>query len=278
MDMRPLGRTGLRVSAIGLGTVKIGRTKGLKHPGAAPVLPSDEQATELIRTAAELGINLIDTAPAYGRSEERIGAIMAANNWFGGRDSWVVCTKAGEEFDDETGISAHDFSPEAIRASVDRSLRRLRVDVLDVVLIHSDGRDEWILEQSGALDALRDLKTAGKIRAVGASTKTVDGGFSAIRSTRGRADVVMLTYNPRDREELPVIQSAALRSVGVLVKKALVSGRLDHITNRLAIDGPEAEDPAQAALRFALARPGVSSVVVGTSRPEHLRTNAAAVR
>jgi aryl-alcohol dehydrogenase-like predicted oxidoreductase len=276
MELRPLGTTGLHVSALGLGTVKLGRNTGVKYPGGAFPLPTDEQAATLLRTAADLGITLLDTAPAYGTSEERLGAIMAANNWFGGRGRWVVSTKAGEEFDNATGESHFDFSPAHIRASVERSLTRLRIDTLDIVLLHSDGNDQWLLAQSGAPEALHDLKARGLIRAVGASTKTVEGGLLAMRGPHA-CDVVMIPYSPADRDQAIVIDAAALRGVGVLIKKGLASG---HVSNLLAKMPPEIRaataDPIEAAMRFSLGRKGVSSLVVGTANPEHLRANVTA--
>lgn len=262
MELRPLGNTGLRVSVLGLGTVKLGRTRGLKYPGAqlAAELPSDDAAAELLRTAAELGINLIDTAPAYGIAEERLGTLMAANNWFGGRDRWTLCTKAGEEFDSHAaggaGESRFDFSPGAIRASIERSLKRLRTDRLEIALLHSDGRDEWIIRESGALEELRRLKERGLVRAIGVSTKTIAGGLLAAE----RCDVVMVTHSPAHASERKVIDAAASRGVGVLIKKGLASGHTPD---------------AGAAIRFVLGTPGVSSMIVGTASAEHLRENAA---
>lgn len=259
MQTRPLGNTGRQVSVIGLGTVKLGRNAGVNYPGGDGYdLPTDQQAIELLGTAADLGINFVDTAPAYGVSEERLGALMAAGGWFGGRDRWVVCTKAGEEFDNATAKSRHDFSPMAVRTSVDRSLRRLRVDRIDVLLLHSDGRDEWVLRESGALEELHQLRAEGKIAAIGISSKSVAGGLLAVE--RG-CDVVMVTLNPAHTQERPVIAAAAKAGVGVLVKKALASGH--------------AADPA-AAIRFGLSEPGVSSLVVGTMNTKNLRTDAAA--
>lgn len=264
MELRPLGNTGLRVSVLGLGTVKLGRTRGLKYPDAqiAAELPTENAATELLRTATELGINLIDTAPAYGVAEERIGLLMAANNWFGGRDRWVVCTKAGEEFDSlaagGAGESRFDFSPGAVRASVERSLMRLRTDRVEIMLLHSDGRDEWIIRESGALEELRRLKSRGLVRAIGVSTKTLAGGLLAAET----CDVVMVMLNPAQRGELPAIQSAHGRGKGVLIKKGLASGHTP--------------DPS-GAIRFVLGTPGVSSMIVGTSSAAHLRENALAV-
>lgn len=259
MQQRPLGNSGLTVSVLGLGTVKLGRVRGLKYPSTPVALPSDEQVLDLLRTAAELGINVLDTAPAYGVAEARLGELLARERWLGGRDRWVVVTKAGEEFDDAVGRSMFDFSAAAITASVERSLTRLRLDVLDVVLLHSDGRDEWVVRDSGGFDALERLKAQGKVRAIGASTKSVAGGCAAI--ARG-SDVVMVTLNPDHLDERPVIEAARRAGVGVLIKKALGSGRVGH---------------AASALQLATRTDGVSCVVVGTSSAANLRGNAAAI-
>lgn len=264
MELRPLGNTGLRVSVLGLGTVKLGRTRGLKYPGAqrAAELPSDDTATGLFRAAAEVGITLLDTAPAYGVAEERIGSLMAANTWFGGRDRWTLCTKAGEEFVESGGAGADgesrfDFSPEAVRASIERSLVRLRTDRVEIMLLHSDGRDEWIIRESGALQELHKLKARGLVRTIGISTKTLAGGLLAAET----CDVVMVTHSPVHTDERAVIDAAAARGVGVLIKKGLASGH--------------APDPA-AAIRFVLGTPGASSMIVGTCSAKHLRENAQA--
>ncbi|MFM9958707.1 MAG: aldo/keto reductase [Phycisphaerales bacterium] len=251
LPLRPLGNTGLLVSAIGLGTVKLGRRDGVKYPVPFE-LPSDEQALELLRTAHDLGVNLIDTAPAYGTSETRLGELL---DRVAPRERWVLCSKAGETF--ENGSSTFDFTPAAITASVERSLRRLRTDYLDVVLLHSNGDDEEVVVRSGALEALRALKRRGLVRAVGASTKTPGGALLAVE----RGDVVMLTLNSAEQGDAPAAALAAERGVGVLVKKALVSGH--------------AVDPG-AALRGVLAVRGVSCVVVGTIDSGHLRANTMA--
>ncbi len=250
---RPLGTTGLMASAIGLGTVKLGRREGLKYPEPFD-LPSDQDALALLRKAHDLGINLVDTAPAYGSSEERLGRLLPN---VAPRDRWVLCTKAGESFTD--GVSSYDFTPEAVTASVERSLRRLRTDVLDIVLLHSDGDDEHVIIHSGALDALRALKDRGLIRAVGASTKTPRGALVAVE----RCDVAMLTLNAEQQDDAPAAARALETGAAVLVKKALRSGH--------------AGDPS-AALRRVISTPGVSCVVVGTLNPAHLEANTIAAR
>ena len=117
---RPLGNTGLIVSPLGLGTVKLGRDQGVKYPNGFTI-PDDTQALALLRQARELGINLIDTAPAYGVSEQRLGPLLR-----GQRDEWVIVSKSGEEF--EQGQSHFDFSPAHTRLSVERSLKRLETE------------------------------------------------------------------------------------------------------------------------------------------------------
>jgi aryl-alcohol dehydrogenase-like predicted oxidoreductase len=239
-----------------LGTVKFGRTQGVKYPHPF-ALPGDREILDLLALARDLGINLLDTAPAYGVSEERLGKLLG-----GQRQHWVIVTKAGETF--EGGESHFDFSGAAIRASVERSLRRLGTDYLDAVLIHSDGRDRRILEDTDALSTLADLRAAGRIRAVGMSTKTVEGGLLAVE----RCDLVMVTCNPLCQEELPVIRAAHRAARGVLIKKGLLSGHLHRIGG---------EDPVVASLDFIFQQAGVASVVTGTIDPAHLRANAAAL-
>lgn len=278
MDHRALGNTGLIVSPVGLGTVKLGRNRGVKYPGGeGAALPSDDQAMKLLHAASELGVNLIDTAPAYGSSEQRLGELMTRAGWFGGRDRWVVCTKVGEEFDPASGTSTYDFSPSHVKMSVERSMRRLRVDVLDMVLIHSDGRDEWIISASGAMDALRELRHRGLVRAIGISVKSADGGLAAVRRSEGACDVVMLTYNAKDRAEGVAIDAARHRGVGVLVKKGLLSGHIDEVMGKMPPEIRSAtDDPIEASMRLVLGRQGVGSMIVGTTSEAHLADNVKA--
>ena len=131
MQRRSLGTTDIQVSILGLGTVKFGRNTGVHYPQTF-ALPTDTELANLLARAHSLGINLLDTAPAYGNSEERIGKLIVHN-----RHQWVVTTKAGEEFHE--GQSHFDFSKAAIQKSIARSLKRLRTDYLDAVLVHSSG-------------------------------------------------------------------------------------------------------------------------------------------
>lgn len=253
---RPLGSTGLSVSPLGLGTVKLGRDQGVKYPNGFTI-PDDDAARLLLRQARELGINLIDTAPAYGRSEERLGPLLR-----GQRDEWVIVSKVGEEFDN--GQSHFDFSAAHTRLSVERSLKRLETDCIDLVLVHSDGNDLRILEQEGVYDALAQLKQEGKIRGFGLSGKTVEGGLKALQT----GDCAMVTYNLNEQAERPVLDYAAEHGKAILVKKALASG---HVCLSPGVD------PVRASFELLFGHPGVSSAIVGTINPVHLAHNVAVV-
>ena len=244
--MRPgdLGGTGLRVSPLGLGTVKFGRNQGVKYPSGFE-LPDEDTLARLLELARSLGINLLDTAPAYGESEARLGRLLA-----GQRDDWVLIGKVGEEFED--GVSSHHFTPDHFRRSLERSLRRLRTDRIDILLIHSDGSDMAILEDDALMRTMADFRAEGSVAAIGMSTKTAAGGIR----TLDLMDVAMATYTVDYRDEQPVLDHAAARGKGVILKKVLSSGH--------AADVP-------AAIRFAFAHPGTASAVIGTINPDHLR-------
>jgi aryl-alcohol dehydrogenase-like predicted oxidoreductase len=249
-----LGPSGIDVSVLGLGTVKFGRNQEVKYP-ATFSLPSDQELVAMLDQARSLGINLLDTAPAYGSSEQRLGRLLTD------RQDWVICTKVGEEF--LNGKSYYDFSETHVRHSVERSLRNLNTDYLDIVLVHSDGNDMHIIESTACLPTLMDLKEKGLIRAVGMSTKSLDGGLKAVELS----DLVMVTYNPSTTDDAEVIRYANSLNKGVLIKKALNSG---HVATA-------GENSIENNLIFALTPAGVSSVIVGTISPEHLRENVESV-
>jgi aryl-alcohol dehydrogenase-like predicted oxidoreductase len=245
MIRRSLGRSGLNVTPIGFGAFKIGRNQGAKYPQEY-ALPNDEESATLLRGVLDAGINLIDTAPAYGLSEERIGMALSRR-----RGEFVLSTKVGEEF--EQGRSRYDFSERSVRGSVSRSLMRVRSDVLDIVFIHANADDVAILDDTPAVTTLQALKRDGRIRAIGFSGKTI----AAERQALDWADVLMVEYSLSDRSHAPVIADAARRGVGVVVKKGLGQGRLD---------------PAEA-IRFVLQTEGVTSLIVGGLNLDHLKAN-----
>jgi aryl-alcohol dehydrogenase-like predicted oxidoreductase len=225
MDRVALGDTGLEVSRLGLGTVKFGRNQGVKYPEGFE-LPDDGALRDLLALAQDLGINMLDTAPSYGTSEERLGVLL---------------------------------TPEHFEMSVERSLKRLGTDYIDVLLIHSDGSDMDILSDEAIVEKMLDFKKRGLVRAVGASTKTADGGIKALE----RMDVIMATHNPHYTDEAPALDYAAAHGKGVLLKKLLSSGH---------------DSDVEAAMRFGLGHACAPSAIVGTINPAHLRANVEAAK
>ncbi len=251
--LRQLGNTDLQISALGLGTVKFGRNQAVKYP-APFTIPEDDVLLELLSICQDNQINFLDTAPAYGNSESRLGKLLKNQ-----RHQWILCTKAGEHFTE--GQSTYDFRPAAIRASVIQSLQKLNTDYLDLVLIHSDGNDEIIIHDFEVFDTLEQLKRQGHIRYYGMSTKTITGG----KLTVDHSDVAMVTYNPGHTEEKPVLDYALQNNKGILIKKALDSG---HLTQKAE----------QSPLEFVLQQPAVTSAIVGTINPGHLIENIQAMK
>src|SRR5579872_2423253 len=189
MKPRRLGKTGLAVSPIGFGAFKIGRNEKTKYSAPYP-LPDEQQVDRLLNGVLDLGVTHIDTAPAYGLSEERIGRTLAHR-----RNEFTLSTKVGEIF--EQGQSRYDFSSAAVRASVEQSLRRLRTDVVDLVFIHAHAADVEIQQSSDVVPTLCELKQQGLVRAIGLSGKTEAGARLAL----DWADVLMVEYHLHDQSQ-----------------------------------------------------------------------------
>ena len=245
MELTPLPGTDLSLSPIGLGTVKFGRNQGVKYPSGFD-LPDERDLASLLDQARDLGVNTLDTAPAYGFSEERLGRLLE-----GRRKDWIIIGKAGEEF--ENGSSLYHFTPDQFKRSIERSLKRLNTDYIDIFLIHSDGNDLENLSDD-LIETMHNLKSSGKVRAIGASTKTVDGGIRSLMTM----DTVMATYNPDYTKERPVLDKAQELGKSVLLKKLLSSG---HNTN------------IKDAFEFCFSHRAVCSAIIGTINPVHLQDN-----
>jgi aryl-alcohol dehydrogenase-like predicted oxidoreductase len=250
-----IAETGLAVSPLGLGTVKLGRTAGVKYPNSFKI-PDDVQTLKLLSQASELGINLIDTAPAYGNSEQRLGQLLPKLN-----REWVIATKVGELFNADLAQSHYNYTAEFIKQSVEQSLKNLRREVLDIVLIHSDGNDQHIIEHLGVLEILNDLKQQGLIRATGMSTKTVAGGLLSLQ----QSDIAMVMHNSGYQDEQAVLDQAATSNKAIFIKKALNSG---HLASSSSVT-----DPVQASFDTIYQNPAVTSIVIGTITPSHLTSN-----
>jgi aryl-alcohol dehydrogenase-like predicted oxidoreductase len=277
MKKRKLGRTDLMVSEIGFGALEIGRAWGLPIEGDFAVPPEREVEALLDRVLA-LGINLIDTAPAYMLSEERIGKMLKAR-----RKEFYLASKCGEEFSGYD--SQYDFSTAATVRSIDNSLRRLQTDCIDLIQIHCGPDEIGTIRRGETLDGMMRAKKAGKVRWVGVSCNA-DGARAALET--GGYDVFQLPYSMTNRAiEGDILQGAAEQGIGVMIRESLERGKLTDKVRK-----PEAgNDPTSARLRemlrgwearglrtpissvaiqFVLRRPQVSTVLIGTRNARHV--------
>jgi len=265
VELRPLGKTGLSVSALGLGAGRIGGPE----TGEADV-------DRLVGGALDAGVTLIDTARSYGLSEERLGRALA-----GRRERVVLSTKVGY------GVpGVPDWTGRSVTDGVDAALLRLRTDRLDVVHLHSC--ELAVLERNGVAEALRSAVQAGKVR-VSAYSGEGDALLWAVRS--GLFGAVQCSVSVVDQAALDgAVAQAAARGIGVLGKRALGNApwRFDarppepdvaEAWDRFRALRPDAGGLAWPALftRFAAFAPGVSAVLVGTASLAHLRDAAGAV-
>ncbi len=264
MDLRPLGATGITVSVVGLGAGPL---------GSASLSESDADA--LLNGALDHGVTLIDTARCYGLSEERIGRHLSKR-----REELVISTKGGYGVD---GVA--DWTGEAITLGINRALRTLRTDRIDVFHLHSCPRA--VLEDERILAALESALTEGKIRAAAYSGEGEALGWAI---GCGQFGVVQTSVNVVDQLSLvQVLPMAIEKGLGVVAKRALANAvwRFDEAPEaddlriywerwqRLQLD-PEPTDWAELALRFTAYSPGVSCALAGSSSLAHLRSNIAA--
>lgn len=263
LEARALGRTGIVVSALGLGGGPLG-------DGSL----DDASAERLLRRALDLGVTTVDTAPSYGESEPRIGRALV-----GVRERTVLVTKGGYGVPGEP-----DWTPRCITLGIERALRRLRTDRVDVFLLHSCDRDR--LARGDLQEALQEAKTRGLVRAVGYSG---DGDALAWAVRSGAFDVIECSVNVVDRAALrESIPLAASMGIGVLAKRALAGAawrfverpeRPDLATywDRFEVTPLPPHTALDQAARFAAFAPGVACALVGTRSIGHLEEVARAV-
>lgn len=268
MESRMLGRTGLPVQVLGLGTVELGLEYGIQAPGEFG-RPSAEDAIDLLRHAADGGVNFFDTAPGYGAAEGLLGEALGA------RPECVLATKVTVPLGSDGRCAVGDELRYAVEASIFESLRALQRDTLDVVQIHNATLEVMAAGELAA--ALEGHCAAGHIRFLGASVYTEAEALAAIET--GCFDVLQIAYNMLDqRMARRVFPAARDASVGLAVRSAFLKGALTAKSRWLPDDlGPLAaaadrlraalgltwEELPHAALRFCLSSPEVATVVVG---------------
>jgi aryl-alcohol dehydrogenase-like predicted oxidoreductase len=279
MRYRPLGNTGVQVSEIALGTAEIGLDYGFKGSRHYQ-RPATKESIRLIHTAIDRGINLIDTARLYGNSEEVIGQALAGRPHPPHLVSKVFLSKEAAQ-KDFPALRAEVFT------SIETSLRALRVDSIDLLLIHNTAMPH--VGHQDLHTCLEEARQQGKIRFFGASCYGEETSLAILQKPSFRA--LQVPFNVLDQKmNRRVFPAAARQGVGIFVRSAYLRGvltsQVDSIPARLAplrmralevmdLLDAEVNDLAEAALRFCLSFEAISSVVIGVKTVAELEANLA---
>jgi aryl-alcohol dehydrogenase-like predicted oxidoreductase len=279
MEYRTLGRTGISVSVIGFGAWAIGGNKFGNSYGAT----NDRESAKAIAKAIEMGCNFFDTADAYGHghSEEILGAAFK-----GKRDKIIIASKVGGDF--YKSPTRMNFDPEYITFALEKSLKRLDTDYIDLYQLHNPPLH--MIRQGEIFDIMGKLKLQGKIRAIGISIFEPVEGVETIKNEM--SDCIQVVYNVLNRQAAKdLFPLARERNIGIIAREPLSNGILtgkfngfeifetgdvrkpwpkeyfqhlvsfSHDLKNLLED--ENRSMAQAALQFVLSQPAVSTVIPG---------------
>ena len=296
MNQRVLGKTGREISEIGLGTWQLGTKWGDPF--------NREEALKILETADDAGITFVDTADVYngGKSEETIGEYLRQKP---GR--FYVTTKCGRRLNPHT---AEMYTPEAVRGFIEGSLERLRLERLDLILLHCP--PTAVYQRDDIFGELDRLKVSGKIADYGVSIEKVEEGIQAMEYGISAMEVIfnMFRLKPLDR----LFPLAKKNNVGIIARVPLASGLLTGRYSRDTVFGAQDHrsynrdgaafdkgetfsgvpyetglqaveelkavfgtgDLAATAIRWVLMHPEVSVVIPGASRAEQVRSNVKA--
>ena len=276
LPKRVLGRTDLKVTPLAFGTMWLNRA-------------SDEDAEDLLNRVLDLGVNCIDTSRAYGRSEERIGRYLS-----GRRDEVILATKCGcnPHLDKRGSPHVLTFDRATLERNLEASLRALNTDYIDIWQLHGATPDKLIGGPEGEVVAfMQRMKEQGKVRYIGVSLrhgpKTELGyptryGYQCIQEYPdwGVFDVFQLVYGGMVRTSEARLNDAAEKGAGIIVR-GVVRDYFDDFPDAFARAGltdllAAGEDRRSFLIRYALSHPAVSSVLIGTNNPEHLKANVIA--
>ena len=289
MEYRTLGRTGLRVSDVGFGAMTIG--------GEAFGPTDDAESLRALHHALDVGMNFIDTADAYGRghSEELIAQVLKTR-----RNEVVLATKGGNQYTLRPLV--RNFDPDYIAGALEQSLRRLQIEAIDLYQLHNPTAE--VMRRGEIFELLDRLRRQGKIRYYGVSLETAADGLVAIQT--GKPDTLQVVYNILHQDpEDQLFPLARKENIGIIARvpleRGLLAGRFtapDAFARgdfRARMFSGEALAPlnaaigklgflvkgdvpnlAQAAMRFVLSHPAVSSVIPGIRTVQQVDDNAAA--
>jgi aryl-alcohol dehydrogenase-like predicted oxidoreductase len=270
VETRKLGKTDIEVSVLGFGGSEIGYERA-----------SPNSVTKLLNEALDAGLNVIDTAECYDTSEELIGGAVAKR-----RKEYYLFTKCGHE----RGWSRPDWRPESLLRTIERSLKRLKTDHLDLVQLHSCSEAE--LRRGDAIEGLKHARERGHTRYIGYSG---DGHAARYALECGVFDTLQTSVSIADQDPLDLLLPVAVeRNIGVIAKRPIANVAWQNGNRppansygrpywerlqKLEYDflRGDLKESVATALRFTLSVPGVHTAIVGTAKPGRFIENAAAV-
>jgi aryl-alcohol dehydrogenase-like predicted oxidoreductase len=260
MEIRTLGKSGIKVSELGFGAGHIGGHN-----------LSELEVSNLLNSVVDLGINLFDTARAYGLSEERLGKHLGHR-----RNEVIITTKVGYGIN---GVA--DWSFDSIRLGIEEALVKLKTDYIDIVHLHSCSLE--VLKRGEVIDALEDAVQSGKIRVAAYSGENEPLEFAA---SSGRFGSLQFSVNPFDQRSIDkILPLAKARNIGVIAKRPIANvpwrfneqpfgeyceeywKRMDKMNLKFDLDWLD------TAIRFSAFTESVSSIIIGTSSLDHLKKN-----
>ncbi|CAI6030222.1 aldo/keto reductase [Cohnella sp. JJ-181] len=273
LPKRTLGRTGLEVTPIGFGSMEL---RGDRVWSGRPV--DDAEAGRVLNEVLDQGINFVDTAYSYGIAESMIGKHIAHR-----RGEYLLATKCGREVIDNGAYvdTPHCWDRRFLAESFDESLRRMKTDYVDLLQLHGPMPEE--AERESLVAFLRGLQETGKVRWIGISS-FLPAAPHFIRS--GEFDTIQMPYSALERAHEALISEAAAQGAGVIVRGGVGRGepgaglgqqdqwaywdkaRMDELL-------AEGESRTGFMLRFTLSHPAISTIIIGTKNPAHLRENVA---
>ncbi len=281
MPMRTLGRTGLQVSAFALGTVELGLDYGIDAPGHFG-RPAQTEAISLVHSAIDAGINLIDTARAYGTAEVILGEALK-----GRRDQVVLATKVATQAIGGVPLKGDDLRRHML-TSLEESLAALQTGHIDIWQIHNVDRTV-LAEAEVVAEVFDQVRASGQVRFCGGSFYGAELPLQAL--PLNLFEVMQITYSILDQRLADqFFPLAAAANVGICARSVLLKGalteRAEHLPNHLhelrlrsrafrelITANKLGATPAQAAIAFALAQPAIHAVLIGVRTEEELRSN-----
>ena len=271
---KTLGRTGLSVTQLGYGAMEV---RGSRIWGGRPV--TEEQVETILNAVLDAGINFIDTANDYGRSEEFIGKYISRR-----RSEYYLATKCGCHVvrkDEHTDDTPHVWTRENLFRGLHESLERMKTDYVDIMQLHNPSVEQ--VEQGDLVSVLQEMKQQGKVRWIGCSS-TLPHISHYIQE--GVFDVYQIPYSGLERQHENVNSQAAHSGAGVIDRGGVARGEPGEglggedrwkkfSTANLDELREEGESQTAFLLRFLLSHPDIHTTIVGTLIPAHLQENIA---